>query len=332
MIIESKEIEGATFLTLTNRAGLKITLSDYGAGIYFISFNGVPLTVGEQSHKAWLHSDSYFGKTVGRLAGRLQDGKLDYLGKLYQIPANEGKNTLHGGPEGFSFLKFRLDVSHLGEDVAADFYLLSPAGAMGFPGEVSLRVRYLISESEPSFRIIYEAKSTEETPLNLTNHTYWNLGGTMNVEGELLYIDASKAMTYSQDLIPQGFQDVTSPLDFRIPKPIGKDISDPSLYETRTKGYDHCYLFDENDGIKDVAVLRGKTVELHIQTSLPALQFYSTNYFTEGLELSNGRKIALHAGAALEAVKAPGDFHSMAVLPFETKKDFVAYSFKELKL
>jgi aldose 1-epimerase len=328
MILESVDVDGVTFLKMTNGVGLSLLLSDYGAGLYEVRYLGAPMCIAQKEKKEWLNSDAYFGKTVGRLAGRIAEGKLDYLGKSYLLSVNEGKNTLHGGKEGFSFRFFKMDVVHLGDGVAADFYLTSPALEMGFPGECSLRVRYFLREDEPSFRITYQSKVSEQTPLNFTSHTYFNLGGEVNVEKQKLTVHSGEVETYDSSLIPLGFVKVPPCLDFRNGKAVGQDINDPLLQNSRTLGYDHCFRFlKKADPVK--LTLENETYRLDLDTSLPCVQIYSDNYPRPHCLLNTGHEEEKHSGLAVEPVYAPMDYHAMTALPFETKSDYISYHFSK---
>jgi aldose 1-epimerase len=329
MKIESREKDGATFISVTNGVGLELTLCDFGAGIYEIRYDGKPMTIAEMDKSHWLHSSAYFGKTVGRIAGRLPQGKLEYLGNSYSVDVNEGRNTLHGGHGGFSYQPFKMDVLHLEEGLAVDFYYVSKDGEEGFPGEVNLRVRYFLYSDEPKFKIVYESKSSEQTPLNLTCHCYFNLGGEKNVEQQRLQILANETQTYDGELLPQGFVPSPSCLDFSSLKPIGQDIQAPLLQKSRTLGYDHCFRFLPHQKEAPVIHLESDAYALDIATSLPCAQVYSYNYPHVGEKLTNGQVASLHSGLAIEPVYAPGDFHAMTVLPYEGRKDTILYTFNK---
>jgi aldose 1-epimerase len=327
MKIESHEKSGFTFVSITNDVNLELTLCDFGAGLYEVRYLGKPMTIAEMDKTKWLHSDTYFGKTVGRIAGRLKEGKLPYLGNVYSLDTNEGRNTLHGGKEGFSYRPFKMDVLHLEEGLAVDFYYVSKAGEEGFPGEVNLRVRYFLYSDKPVYKIIYESKVSEQTPLNFTSHTYFNLGGEVTVEKQRLTVLSHETETYDPELIPLGFVPSPSYLDFSMGKAIGQDIENPALQKGRTKGYDHCFKFLPHDKQTPVIKLESDSFALEIRTSLPCAQIYSYNYPCVGEALSNGEKATLHSGVAIEPVYMPGDFHTMTVLPFEGRKDTIEYTF-----
>jgi len=261
------------------------------------------------------------------LAGRVKDGKLDYLGKTYSLSVNEGKNTLHGGQKAFSFRLFKMDVVHLGDGVAADFYLISPAGDNGFPGECALRVRYFLLEEEATLRISYQSKVTEQTPLNFTSHTYFNIGGEKNVDQQILTVASHQVETYDAELIPLGFAPAPKCLDFSKGKAVGQDINDPYLQNSRTGGYDHCFRFAHHDGV--LLSLENEHFRMELKTSLPAVQIYSDNYPHKGSLLNTGFEEEAHSGLAIEPVYAPLDYHAMTAMPFETKKDYIEYHFSK---
>jgi Phosphatidylserine/phosphatidylglycerophosphate/cardiolipin synthases and related enzymes len=199
---------------------------------------------------------------------------------------------------------------------------------MGFPGECALRVRYFLKEDEPLLRISYQSKVSEQTPLNFTCHTYFNLGGEKNVDRHLLHVKSHQSETYDSSLIPQGFKASPSCLDFSEKKRVGKDIDDPYLLNSRTAGYDHCFLFSNNDG-GVVLSLESEHFLFELKTSLPAVQIYSDNYPHPEMPLNNGQREERHSGLAIEPVYAPLDYHAMTALPFETKKDFIEYHFSK---
>jgi aldose 1-epimerase len=329
MTLETNEKDGMTFVKITNDALLSLTLCDYGAAIYEIAFDGKKMNIAESDVSLWKESQAYFGKTVGRIAGRIENAELHYLGKVYLLEPSEGKTCLHSGPKGFAHKTFRMDIVHLEDGVAVDFYLVSPALEGGFPGEVNLRVRYFIYEKRSAFKITFESKVSEQTPLNITNHCYFNIGGEKNVEHQRLWIKAHTNQTYSKILMPLGFSKSTPVTDFSKPKEIGQDLQAPELYTTRTNGYDHCYKLEENNGKTPVVSLENDTYKMEISTSLPCIQIYSHNYPTLGEMLNTGFPTMMHSGLAIEPVYAPNDFHTQTVLPFEGRKNFIEYAFSK---
>jgi aldose 1-epimerase len=329
MNIEMLGDKASGFVKLTNRLGFSVTLCDYGAAIYEIRYGDDPLCIAEADKNAFLNSSAYFGKTVGRIAGRIPSAKIKIAGKEYALEANEGVNTLHGGFSGFSFKKWKLEITDVNGDTAADFYYTSPAGEGGFPGEVRVRVRYLVKEDAPLVGIYYEYATDAATPLNLPCHAYFNLGGFPTIEDHLLSIESAKTAIYDEQLIPQGFRHSPAALDFRVPKRIGKDLYDPSLQKSRAAGYDHCFLFDGTSHEKALLRFESPKYTLELLTSYPAVQVYSDNYPRKNSLLNTGLLEVLHSGLALEPVFRPADIAGMMCYPGALYHQSIVYRFRK---
>jgi aldose 1-epimerase len=329
MDITHQEEKDASFLTLTNKIGFSLTLCDVGAAIYEMHWLDKPLTIAEKDRHAYLSSTAYFGKTVGRLAGRVKKGDLLYQGKHYALDTNEGGNTLHGGAQGFSFKRFPMHVNDMLGLIAVDFDLDSPDGEGGFPGAVRLIVRYTLAEQEAIVHVSFLYVPTIETPLNLTCHTYFNLGGDATIENHRLKVNADETMTYDEEMVPLGFAPSRACLDFRKEKRVGQDIKDSYLVDHKTKGYDHCFRFKENDHQKPVLTLKNAGIKMSLVTSLPCVQIYSDNYPREGSRLTNGHTESLHSGLAIEPVFAPLDYRAMTALPGKLNSEFIEYRFSK---
>lgn len=327
MIIASREEENTKLLSLTNAVGLSLTLSSFGAGIYEIRYDGKPMTIAEKDVALYLRSSGYFGKTVGRIAGRVKNGILLYRGKTYQLGINDGKNSLHGGPMGLSFQPFRQTIVEEKDSTSVLYSYLSKDGEMGYPGAVDFLVRYRIYEKEPTIEITLSALSDAPTPINMTTHTYFNLGGAKDILSHTLYIKASETASYDGEMVPIGRERVRNCTDFRVPKPIGKDICDPSIYLPATRGYDHGYYLDKHGYEEKVCSLSSGTYRLDLYTDAPCLQAYSDNYPRKGTPLNNGNPETENAAIALEPVGYPGDYESMTAEAGKKKEVHIAYRF-----
>jgi len=325
MEIERHEVEGESLITLKSHSGLTLTLSPFGAGIYSITYLDKPMTSEPLSPKDYVSSTGYYGKTAGRIAGRISNSILDFDGKKYKVSSNEGPNCLHGGNRGLAFQEWSFSLNDEGEQISADFILDSKDQDNGFPGDVRFLVRYILSDKEPVFRIVYQYMADKDTPINLTSHTYFNLGGEITIEGHLLTLPALGVESYTPDLIPLGMGKVAPALDFSSPKAIGKDINDPLLHLTRTNGYDHAFLFDKKEGRADLT-LESEHFKMSIVTSLPAVQVYSANY-PSSVIMNTGKKDLPHSGVAIEPVFVPGDYESMRAKANEKKEEFIEYAF-----
>ena len=229
------EIEGRLIdrFTLANRHGLRVEVITYGGiirAIWAPDRDGqlANVTLGFADLAGYLdHNDPYFGCIAGRYANRIANGRFTLDGETYQLPTNDGSNHLHGGVRGFD--KRVWDAEEIREDGAAGVRLarVSPDGEEGYPGTLSAEVTYLLDDDN-RLRIDYRAETDRPTIVNLTNHTYWNLGGegTGSVEDHVLRLAASRYTPVDASLTPTGelapVQD--TPFDFTTPTAIGARI------------------------------------------------------------------------------------------------------------
>ena len=306
MKIERYERDGVNFITLTNKVGLSVSFSDIGAGIYAIVYQGRLMTVTPQSVADYAHNGNYYGLTVGRMAGRVENGLIQIGEKTYKMDQNEGPTCLHSGKDTFAFRRFAGSVQEYEESAVVSYDILSENGDQGLPGEISFSVNYEVDEETAKIRVRYwmHLNNGDLTLVNPTNHSYFNLGES-SIEKLRLTIPATKVMTYDKILIPQGWEDIRGSLDFRKEKEIGRDINDPKLYETNTHGYDHCFLFE--DGMNKPLVLESDTIRMSVSANAPCVQIYSSNYPDTSRVLLNGAHGALHDGLAIEPVGDPYD-------------------------
>ncbi len=325
MIIESKSVGQATFLVATNSVGMEVTLCDFGAGIYQIKLDGVPMVAGFKDYFAWMDDNAYHGKCVGRIAGRIPDGVLSFNGKSCHLNQNEGAKTLHGGKEGFSFRLFQMNMSRNKEGLVVDYYLVSDDLDQGFPGEVSTRVRYIIPEKEKKVRIEFKTVSKEDTPIDLTIHTYFNLGGESSIKNNFLTIDADSILTYNDDLTPKNYIDIPSFVDLNEGKEIDEVIS--NQYFLTNGGLDTA--FHKKDRKKDVphVILENDKYILYVRSSYDDVVIYTSNCGPFGQELSNANLNAQHSSVAIEPQYEALDFERMLVKADLPQRNFIEYEF-----
>lgn len=320
MEIKEIQLDGYRAYSLSNEH-LSVVVTALGAGIFSLEYYGTKMTLTHRNVKDFLFDTGYHGKTVGRIAGRLNKGIFAYNGHAYQIDQNEGPNTLHGGAKGFSYREFEGKIN--GDELELSYD--SKDGEEGFPGEVHFTVKYKLDGD--SLIVKFLSTPSIDTPLNFTNHSYFNLG-EKSIEHVVMRLASSQTETYTYDLIPLGLKKSPDCLDFRKGKEIGKDIDDPLLHETRTNGYDHCFYLDEKEEGKAPIELIGSRFAMEIDTSLPAIQIYSSNYFDGNADASNGEKFKQHDSVAMEPVYVPDDFKAMMNFANKTKEDYIRYSFK----
>lgn len=284
--------------------------------------------------------NQYFGVTVGRVANRIAKGKFSLNGKDYTLAVNNEPNHLHGG------VKRSLDKviwkakevkTKLG--VGVRFTYTSPDGEEGYPGKLNVSVTYILSNNRNSVRISYTAKTDQPTPVNLTNHSYFNLAGagSKTVLGHTLTIAADKYTPTDDTLIPTGkIESVEgTDLDFREPTRIGKRIK--SLDDTAAIGYDHNYVLTRQDVKAGELAVAARLRDpksgriLVVRTTEPGIQFYSGNFLKD--QKGKGGKAYAHRSAlCLETQHYPDsinhpNFPSVVLKPGETYKHVCVYSF-----
>lgn len=305
---------------------IEITMLDFGATIYALKVNGTDVVLGFNHIKDYVASKSYMNCVIGRVSNRIKDGKFTIGDKAVQVSLNEGKNSLHGGIDGFNTKKF--DVT--GTDNSLIFHYLSPENESGYPGALDFTLNVSLDNNNVHF--LMTGKSNEDGYFAPTMHTYFNLNGEKTGHAEknhlIIYSD-----TYSEigaDMIPTGrILDVTNtPFDFRMQKEIGKDIV--SNFELKAlNGYDHNFILN-----KDLAcTLLGPDtyIQMDISTNLPCMQLYTANNSMNNLE-GKSHPYDIREGIALEPQFAPNAMNdknakSPLINKNETKNYFIRYTF-----
>ena len=240
---------------------------------------------------AWEACTSYFGSSVGRYCNRIKEGKFSINGQQYTLAVNNGPNHLHGGDKGFDKVVWEAEPIATADAVGVKFSYQSKDGEEGYPGNLTVTVQYLLTnQNEVSFE--FRATSDKVTPVNLTNHNYWNLGGqgSGNHFEHELKIEADKFLVNDDTLIPTGnLNDVAgTENDFLSFRKIGERVE--SIGDEDVKGYDLCYAIRDADGEMRLACTvkdPGSGRVMEIRTTQPGLQFYTGNWL-DGSEGSGG--------------------------------------------
>jgi len=302
-------------IRLENGNGMQITLMDWGAT--WLSCL-VPLASGERREvllgcakpEDYRHQQAYLGAMIGRYANRIARGHLPYPGGDRQLATNQAGNQLHGGPGGFDKLRWQV-LEQTAQQVR--FGLISAAGDQGFPGQLTVEVTYRLDEDN-SVTIQMQAHTDTLTPVNLTNHAYFNLDGTQSdVRQHTLRLRADFMVPTDGHGIPLGplaLVEGTS-FDFNQPKRLAADfLADEQ--QQGAKGYDHSYLLDRTRGSDHQAAAELTSADgelsLLLSTSLPGLQLYTGNYLA-GNPSRDGGEYADYAGVALEPQFLPDSPH-----------------------
>ena len=322
--------------TLTNSHGFEVSVTNYGGAITSLKTpdrdgNFGEIVLGFETLDDYVHNPRYFGALIGRHANRIADGKFSLNGSNYQLPQNNGANHLHGGFKGFD--KRVWDVRESENTLHLTYF--SKDGEEGYPGNVTAAVDYTLLDNE--LRVDYRATTDQDTIVNLTNHSYFNLRGAGTILDHELTLNANHFTPVSEDLIPTGeIRSVEeTPMDFREGKAIGSEISSSYDQLGFTGGYDHNFVVNDYDGsLKSAGRLyepsTGRVLE--VLTTQPGMQFYSGNFLDGTLVGRNGFVYVKYAGLCLEPQHFPDapnhpNFPSTVLRPGEEHKQTTVYRF-----
>lgn len=299
--------------TLTNRRGMEARVMTYGAILVSLSTPdraGRPadLTLGYDSLDGYLKRNAYFGAVIGRYANRISKARFTLHGVEHKLPANNGENCLHGGLRGFD-KRVWTEVAASGESV--ELFYESADGEEGFPGKLATRMIYTLTGAN-ELRLDYHAVAAQDTVLNLTNHTYFNLSGgeASDILGHRVEILADRFTPTDTGQIPTGeLRPVAgTPLDFRTPRFIGARIDADDESIRYGKGYDHNYVLNGATGtVRPCARVHdprsGRVME--VLTSEPGMQFYTGNNLDGTIRGKGGKVYGRHAAFCLETQHFP---------------------------
>lgn len=315
--------------TLTNAHGAVAKIITYGATLtelWMPDRQGKTgdVILGFEDLKGYLQNEPYLGATVGRVANRIGKARFTLNGKEYSLEANDGPNYLHSGKNGLSHMVWRGETLKVPHGAAARFSFHSPDGDEGFPGNVDISVTYTLTDNN-ELKLTYQAITDKDTPINLTNHSYFNLGGQKDILSQVLYLNADRYTPVDSTLIPTGeIAGVKgTPLDFTAPTAIGTRIAQ---VEGKPGGYDHNYVLNGDMGKMRIAARAfdpesGRQME--VWTVEPGVQFYSGNFLDGTLTGKRGMVYNQHAGFCLETQHFPDSvnqpkFPSVIVRPGTT--------------
>ena len=248
---------------------------DYGARIQSLRYCGKDIVLGYNTLTEYVNSEGYLGATVGRFANRIANAKFTLNGKEYCLTKNEGEDSLHGGLNGFDSKVWH---AHSFDD-KIEFTYLSIDGEEGYPGNLSVKVTYTITDSD-SLKIEYRAVSDADTVISLTNHAYFNLDGESSgdVFDTELFVDATEIVDVNENLIPNGkLRSVENTEgDFTKFKKLGNYFESKDFLIRKFGGYDFCYAL-EGDGFRKVAEARSNKsgISLEVYTDKEGMQFYT---------------------------------------------------------
>lgn len=332
----TSEGQAARLYHLTNRRGTQLTVSDWGATLISLKL-AMPdgklrqLVLGCDTLTDYCSQSAYLGATVGRYANRIRNAQFTIDGYTYHVDPNEGDNCLHGGHRGFSCQLWQAKV--IDENPAVQFSLVSPDGDQGFPGEVHVVITYTLTEDDRVL-IEYQATVDKPCPINLTNHSYFNLDGVAgDVGSHVMQIMSQRYLPVDSAGLPISEpQDVAgTPFDFRVAKQLNQDWR-KVVDDERYRGFDHSFLLSGNHSEPAAQVRSGDgQVVMTLYTSMPAVQLYTGQY----LEGTRGHSELVYQnrdGFCLETQYLPDQPNSLdaepcIVRPGQTYKHSTCFAF-----
>lgn len=325
--------------TLSNRHGMVVKITDYGVIITEIlvpdrTGRSGNVVLGFDNLERYLQGHPFFGAIAGRVANRIANGRFTVDGQVYTVARNNGPNHLHGGLKGFDKKVWKPRPLPASADaVAIEFTATSPDGEEGYPGTLQITVRYTLTDAN-ELRIDYTATTDKATPVNLTNHSYFNLAGSGDILGHELELEADFYTPTDEGLIPTGeIRSVKgTPLDFTKPAAIGARANETGL---KPPGYDHNFVV--RGGGKSLAPA-GRAFDpqtgrvLEVLTTEPGVQLYTANHMDGSVVGVGGVKYPRHGGFCLETQHYPDsinkpEFPSVLLRPGQTFKSTTVFRF-----
>jgi aldose 1-epimerase len=297
---------------LTDSGGMVAKIMTYGATVTELDTPDRDGTMGDvvlgfDNLAGYLGKEPYFGAIVGRVGNRIAKGRFTLDGHTYQLATNDGQNHLHGGKKGFDKVVWDAEVVP-GDAPSVKFSYLSKDGEEGYPGNCRVTVVYTIANSD-ELRIDYTVTTDKDTPVNVTNHSYFNLGGPEkgSILGHVVTLNADRYTVVDSTLIPTGeLRSVEgTPMDFRTPTAIGARIKEVGGHPV---GYDHNYVINRGaQGLNLVGSVfdpkSGRAME--VSSTEPGVQFYSGNFLDGTITGKKGIVYGQYWGLALETQHFP---------------------------
>ncbi len=343
--VKVDDFDDILLYTLTNSEGITVKITNFGAIISSIivpdrNGNMGDIVLGYDNVEGYINAvdKPYFGAIVGRYGNRIAKGTFTLNGSEYTLATNNGENHLHGGVIGFD--KVVWDAKPItGESwTGLELTYAAKDGEEGYPGNLDVQVIYKLFDDN-TLAVEYFATTDKATPVNLTQHSYFNLKG--HGEGTILdhelMLNASRFTPVDETLIPNGElkQVEGTPFDFTSPKPIGKDINQENEQLKFGLGYDHNFVLEGSAGEMRLAAriyepTSGRVVE--IRTEEPGIQFYSGNFLDGRLTGKSGKQYVHRGGFCLETQHFPdspnqSDFPSTILKPGEEYRTKTVYTF-----
>lgn len=335
----------------TNSNGVELRVINYGGIIVSLKTPNVAgefddIVLGFDSLEAYLsdeyrQANPYFGAIIGRYGNRIAGGQFSLEGESYSLATNDGSNHLHGGDQGFDKVLWQAEPFENDAGTGLVLRYTSEDGEEGYPGKLETEVTYTLTDND-ELMVDYRAVTDKATPVNLTQHSYFNLKGegSDSILDHQLMINASAFTPVNESLIPTGeIRSVEgTPFDFTQATAIGERIEQDNEQLDFGGGYDHNFVLNRDEAAQDELVLAAKVWEpqsgrmLEVSTTEPGIQFYSGNFLDGSLTGKQGQAYEHRSGFALETQHYPDSpnqeaFPSTILEPDETYRSRTVYRF-----
>ena len=312
-------------IQLSDGENLTAEILPFGAIIKSIKFKKQEMTLSVDDPQYYLENPFYLGATVGRYANRIAKGRFSLSGTQYQLEANNGPNSLHGGVKGFNKVLWQVTKQTESE---VELYYCSPDGEQGFPGE--LQVWQTISAKNGELTLHFKALTNKETLVNFTNHCYFNLDCSSSINEHLVQINTDCYLPIDTTSIPLNEAALVcgTCFDFTKPAQVGEALSAVHPQLEAGNGFDHCYIFNDDSSLKTMATLTSPhtNVSLTLKSTQPGMQLYTANFV--------GSPFKARQALCFEAQNWPDapnreNFPKANLLPAEKYEQVIIYAFSE---
>lgn len=295
---------------LNNQNGLSAEILNYGGIIRALVYKDVDVVLGYDTLEEYLNNEGYFGALIGRNSNRIENSEFELNGKIYKLFANDGRNNLHGGKEGFDKKIWDAEMID-SEEPSLILSTVSSDGEEGFPGNVKVRVTYTLT-NDNSLKIHYVGESDADTVLNMTNHTYFNLNGHKSGEiyNHLLWLNSSFYTPNSDECIPTGevLSVKNTPFDFSTEDSVGIRFKSNHEQIKMFGGFDHNFALNGRGYRKIGKVCGDKTgMAMKIYTDQSGVQVYSGNVIKNGCVGKDEAVYGKHHGVCFETQTFPNN-------------------------
>lgn len=337
---KSSDQKPVDLYTLTNNRGVEVQIMTYGGAIVSLK---VPdrsgkiedVVLGYDNLEGYLKQNPHFGGIIGRYGNRIAKGMFSLNGRQYSLARNNGENHLHGGIKGFDNVIWAAKEIPSKDSVGLSLSYLSKDGEEGYPGNLSVTVVYTLTENN-ELKIDYAATTDKDTIVNLTNHSYFNLGGGGSVLNHEVMIRADRFTPVDAGLIPTGeLRGVKgTPMDFTRSTAIGARIDQRDEQLVLGKGYDHNWVLNSKGALELAATVFEKTSGrmMAVHTTEPGVQFYTGNFLDGSIKGKGGRVYQQRYGLCLETQHFPDspnkpNFPSTVLKPGQKYTTTTVYKF-----